>query len=87
MWKNIFIESCVLSALIFGGFYIQSNIIRDEIKSSDRSINKALQQKKLMHISGNHIIETSLIDEHISGAKISQTEAHLSGKKEKLILK
>ena len=87
MWKNIFIESCVLSALIFGGFYIQSNIIRDEINSSDRSIDKALQQKKLMHISGKHFLETTLIDEHISGAKISQAEAHLSGKKEKLILK
>ena len=22
MWKNIFLESCILSALIFGGFYI-----------------------------------------------------------------
>ena len=84
MWKNIFIESCVLSALIFGGFYIQSNIIRDEINSSEVSINKALQKKKLMHISG---LETNLMKDHVSGAKISQPEKHLSGKKEKLILK
>ena len=83
MWKNIFIESCVLSALIFGGFYIQSIIIRDEINSSERSINKALQQKKLMHISGNDF----WIEEHVSGAKTNQTKIHLSGKKEKLILK
>ena len=83
MWKNIFIESCVLSALIFGGFYIQSNILRDEINSSDRSIKKALQKKKLIHISGNDF----LIEEHVSGAKSIQTKIHLSGKKDKLILK
>ena len=52
MWKNIFIESCLLSALIFGGFYIQSNIIKSEIKSSDRVINESLAHKRLMHISG-----------------------------------
>ena len=87
MWKNIFIESCVLSALIFGGFYIQSNIIRDEINSSDITIKKVLQQKKLMHISGNNFVEANLLEEHVSGAKISQPKIHLSGKEEKLILK
>ncbi len=87
MWKNIFIESCVLSALIFGGFYIQSNIIRDEINSSDISINKALEQKKLMHISGNSYLEPTKMEEHVSGTKVSQPKAHLSGKKEKLTLK
>ena len=83
MWKNIFIESCVLSALIFGGFYIQSNIIRDEINSSDITIKKVLQQKKLMHISGNNFVEANLLEEHVSGSKISQPKVHLSGKEKK----
>jgi hypothetical protein len=87
MWKNIFIESCVLSALIFGGFYIQSNIIRDEIESSDISIKKILQQKKLMHISGNNYIEATLMEEHVSGVQTSRPKIHLSGKEEKSILK
>ena len=58
MWKNIFIESCLLSALIFGGFYIQSKIIRAEINSSDRSI-----QTKITHISGG--IYPELIDSSV----------------------
>jgi hypothetical protein len=83
MWKNIFIESCVLSALIFGGFYIQSNMIRDEINSSDRSIHQASQQKKIMHISGGYL-QSTLTNEHISGTNTSIYEVHLSGEKKKL---
>ena len=64
MWKNIFIESCLLSALIFGGFYIQSNIIKREINSSDRAI-----QEKLMHISGGIYPELIVTNEHLSGVK------------------
>jgi len=65
MWKNIFIESCLLSALIFGGFYIQSNIIKSEIKSSDRVINESLAHKRLMHISGGIYPELTITNEHL----------------------
>ena len=82
MWKNIFIESCLLSALIFGGFYIQSKIIRAEINSSDRSI-----QAKLTHISGGIYPEPTLMDEHLSGEKTSFAIEHLSGKKQNLTTK
>ena len=82
MWKNIFFESCLLSALIFGGFYIQSKIIRAEINSSDRSI-----QAKLTHISGGIYPEPTLMDEHLSGEKTSFSIGHLSGKKQNLTTK
>ena len=82
MWKNIFIESCLLSALIFGGFYIQSKIIRAEINSSDRSI-----QAKLTHISGGIYPEPTLMDKHLSGEKTSFAIGHLSGKKQNLTTK
>jgi len=82
MWKNIFIESCVLSALIFGGFYIQSNIIREEINSSNRSINESLNQKNRAHLSGSSYLEPTVDNEHISGAKPNITTNHLSGKKQ-----
>jgi len=82
MWKNIFIESCLLSALIFGGFYIQSKIIRAEINSSDRSI-----QIKLTHISGGIYPEPTLMGGHLSGEKTSFAIGHLSGKKQNLTTK
>ena len=87
MWKNIFIESCLLSALIFGGFYIQSNIIKREINSSDRAINDSLNQKKLMHISGGIYPELIVTNEHLSGVKTKLPIGHLSGKKQNLTTK
>ena len=82
MWKNIFIESCLLSALIFGGFYIQSKIIRAEINSSDRSI-----QLRLTHISGGIYPELIVTNEHLSGVKTKLSIGHLSGKKQNLTTK
>ena len=82
MWKNIFIESCLLSALIFGGFYMQSNIIKGEINSSDRSI-----QTKITHISGGIYPELIVTNEHLSGVKTKLPIGHLSGKKQNLTTK
>ena len=82
MWKNIFIESCLLSALIFGGFYIQSNIIKREINSSDRAI-----QEKLMHISGGIYPELIVTNEHLSGVKTKLPIGHMSGKEQFLTTK
>ena len=87
MWKNIFIESCLLSALIFGGFYIQSNIIKSEINSSDRAINESLSQKRLMHISGDIYPELIVINEHLSGVKTKLPTGHMSGKEQPLTTK
>ena len=87
MWKNIFIESCLLSALIFGGFYIQSNIIKREINSSDRAINESLNHRKLMHISGGIYPELIIKKEHLSGVKTNLPIRHLSGKKQNLTTK
>ena len=82
MWKNIFIESCLLSALIFGGFYIQSNIIKREINSSDRAI-----QEKLMHISGGIYPELIVTNEHLSGVSTKLPTGHMSGKEQSLTTK
>ena len=83
MWKNIFIESCLLSALIFGGFYIQSNIIKSEINLSDQAINESLSHKKLMHISGGSIYpELIVVNEHLSGVKTKLSIGHVSGKEQ-----
>ena len=87
MWKNIFVESCLLSALIFGGFYIQSNIIKSEIDSSDRAINETLNNKKLMHISGGIYPELIVVNEHLSGAKTKLPIGHISGKEQILTTK
>ena len=87
MWKNIFIESCLLSALIFGGFYIQSNIIKGEINSSERAINDSLNKKKLTHISGGIYPELIIINEHLSGVKTKLPTGHISGEKQSLTTK
>ena len=87
MWKNIFIESCLLSALIFGGFYIQSNIIKSEINSSDQAIKESLSHKKLMHVSGGIYPELIVTKEHLSGVKTKLPIGHMSGKEQSLTTK
>jgi hypothetical protein len=67
MWKNIFLESCLLSALIFGGFYINTSLLQVELYSEDN--NK-------VHISGI----PQPLKNHISG-ELSEKEftVHMSG--------
>lgn len=77
MWKAIFIESCLLSALIFGGFYIHSNIIKEEIGISEESIMELSAQQKLVHISGNSTSNKTNI--HLSGNTTETTDGHISG--------
>ncbi len=50
MWKNVFIESCILSALIFGGFYLNTVYLKNEISETQSHIESG---KSLAHISGN----------------------------------
>ena len=76
MWKAIFIESCLLSALIFGGFYIHSKVIKDEIDLSGESIKEQSIQQKFTHISGNSLDN---LETHLSGNVSKKSTAHISG--------
>jgi hypothetical protein len=67
MWKNIFCESCILSVLIFGGFYLNITLLQDELYSQDN--NK-------VHISGI----PQPLKNHISGQLSEEIPtAHISG--------
>jgi hypothetical protein len=75
MWKNVFIESCILSALIFGGFYYNAVYLKKEI-----SVTHQESQDKLLwtHISGfeMHVAdpeEKMKLQAHFSG---NSTELH-----------
>jgi hypothetical protein len=67
MWKNIFCESCILSVLIFGGFYLNITLLQDELYSQDN--NKVhisgIPQPLKNHISGQLSEEKPTV--HISG--------------------
>jgi hypothetical protein len=80
MWKNIFIESCILSALIFGGFYLHSIIIQREINVSEQSIKKQLSQQKLFHMSGSNTLKLNSKNTRISGTSSDLKFGHVSGK-------
>ena len=77
MWKAIFIESCLLSALIFGGFYIHSKVIKEEIDVSEDSIKKLSAHQKLVHISGNNFQDS--VNDHLSGNITKTPLGHISG--------
>jgi len=80
MWKNIFVESCILSALIFGGFYLHSIILQKEIEVSDQSIRNQLNQNNIFHMSGSNTLKLTSQYKHISGTKSELKFGHLSGK-------
>jgi hypothetical protein len=52
MWKNIFLESCLLSALIFGGLYINANNIKEELYEKDQKSHISGLPTPVNHISG-----------------------------------
>ncbi len=87
MWKNVFIESCILSALIFGGFYLNANLLKSEITASQETQNRTMDQYHWVHISGGagseYTQEVRNRTDHISGADTPDTReappAHLSG--------
>ncbi len=85
MWKSVFVESCLLSALVFGGFYIHSNVIEDEIKVSDKSIRDFSARQRLVHISGSHLPPfPTPLEDHLSGNSSKPALAHLSGMPQRL---
>ncbi|MEK9630149.1 MAG: hypothetical protein VW455_14150 [Nitrospinota bacterium] len=71
MWKNIFLESCLLSALIFGGLYINAHYIKGELYEDEKKVS--------VHISGvpanpNHISgEKTKKENNISGSAFSSS--------------
>ena len=79
MWKAIFIESCLLSVLIFGGFYVHSKIIKEEIDVSEDSIKIMSARQKLAHISGNNSLTSDSSKDHLSGNRTKKPLGHISG--------
>ena len=69
MWKNIFLESCLLSALIFGGFYINANYIKGELYEDSKKASAHISgvQTAPNHISGNESEKSN----NISGSSFS----------------
>jgi hypothetical protein len=52
MWKNIFFESCLLSALIFGGLYLNANSIKEELYENNEKAHISGVANSVNHISG-----------------------------------
>ncbi len=73
MWKNIFIESLVLSCLIFGGFYINANFVREKITESEEKVRIHQDQSPTAHISGvKSMAKRPAMSHHISGVISSE---------------
>jgi hypothetical protein len=64
MWKNIFLESCLLSALIFGGLYINATSIKEELYENNEKAHISGVATSVNHISG----ETTVDKNNISGS-------------------
>jgi hypothetical protein len=72
MWKNVFIESCILSALIFGGIYFNAAHLKEEISSVQESLHDEGSDKFVWtHVSGmgtpSAIPKSKKTGTHISG--------------------
>lgn len=81
MWKSVFIESCILSALIFGGFYLNTAYLKNEISHTKDLINEHTEKEGLAHISGKSFLpEHSKRSDHVSGNLLErESSAHISG--------
>ncbi len=64
MWKNIFLESCLLSALIFGGLYINASSIKEELYENNEKVHLSGVATSVTHISGEKTVDIN----NISGA-------------------
>jgi|GEM_PF-1239867 len=87
MWKNIFIETCILSALIFGGFYLNASILKKEIFDAHENLllgQKEQSRLNRLHFSGNLFTSESaeLARSRISGGVFGKgSRSSLSGTK------
>ncbi len=77
MWKNIFLESCILSALIFSGFFLNTTLLQDELydnmNSSSHISGLAISYDLEKHISGQ--ITEKKSPDHISGMVTPEEES------------
>lgn len=72
MWKNVFIESCILSALIFGGIYFNAAHLKEEISNAQESMHDESSDKFVWtHVSGmgtpTDIPKNKKTSTHVSG--------------------
>ena len=73
MWKNVFIESCILSALIFGGFYFNAIHLKKEISVTQENFRNESKDKLIWtHISGFSAVRTNPQNK-------KKLQAHFSG--------
>jgi hypothetical protein len=81
MWKSVFIESCILSALIFGGFYLNTAYLKNEISHTKDQINLHTEKEGLAHISGKSFLPKQPAgSDHVSGNHLQRkSSAHISG--------
>lgn len=86
MWKNVFFESCLLSILVFGRFYIHSNVLEEEIGVSDESIRELSARQRLVHINGSFPPPSpTALGNHLSGNSSKPAIAHLPGMPQHLL--
>ena len=70
MWKNILIETCILSVLIFGGFYINASILKKEIfDTHENLLLDQITQSNInrLHFSGSLYSTPEIAENRISG--------------------
>jgi len=71
MLKNIFIESCILSLLVFGGFYVNAHFLKKQIDTSDEKMIRAIPLPHEGIRPGNdraaYLAPVPLDSQHISG--------------------
>ncbi|MDP6477093.1 MAG: hypothetical protein QF502_04205 [Nitrospinaceae bacterium] len=80
MWENVFVESRLLSALVFGGFYTHSNVLEEEVEVSDKSIRELSARQRLVHMNVSFPpLSPTTLDNHLSGNSSKPAIAHLSG--------
>lgn len=73
MWKNVFIESCILSALIFGGIYFNAAHLKKEISSTQESFRDESSDKFVWtHVSGMGV-------PNVNPDAEKKTPVHISG--------
>ena len=82
MWKNVFIEAALISVIIFGGFYINANLMIKEFHLNQKNIlvENFVSSPKL-HISGSWFgLNSSKGRANISGHETSsKNRSSISG--------
>ncbi len=73
MWKNVFIESCILSALIFGGIYFNAAHLKEEISNVQESLHdESTDGFVWTHVSGMAV-------PNATPKASNKTHTHISG--------